>query len=109
VRPDSVSWKLRERAGIVLAMAKARVALLQLAHPSIAPGLADHSTFEDDPYRRVQRTGQGVSAVLFGSPQERDTSLRRLDGLHGRVSGKRPDGVPYDATIRCSCSSSWRR
>ncbi len=96
--PDSISWRLRQRGGIVMTMAKARAALLQLAHPSIAAGIADHSSIEEDPFRRVQRTGQGVSAVLFGSPAERDASLRRLAGLHSRVNGTRADGVPYDAT-----------
>ena len=53
--PASASWRLRQ-GGIVMAMAKARAALLQIAHPKIAAGLVDHSTFESDPFKRVKIT-----------------------------------------------------
>jgi len=46
--PTSASWRLRA-GGIVMSLAKARAALLQIAHPKIAAGLVDHSTFEADP------------------------------------------------------------
>jgi uncharacterized protein (DUF2236 family) len=70
--PDSASWRLRS-GGVVMSIAKARAALLQIAHPKIAAGLVDHSTFESDPYKRVRVTGQTMSAILFGSPMERNS------------------------------------
>lgn len=95
--PDSVSWRLRS-GGIVMSMAKARAALLQLAHPKIAAGLAEHSTFESDPYKRVRITGQTMSAILFGSSVERGEAIRLLRGLHARVNGTLAGGDTYTAT-----------
>ena len=95
--PESASWRLRS-GGIVMTMAKARAALLQIAHPKIAAGLAEHSTFETDPYKRVRITGQTMSAIRFGSPTERTEALRLLRGLHARVTGTMPDGEAYSAT-----------
>lgn len=94
----SVSWRLHEQGGVVMAMAKARAALLQIAHPAIAAGLRDHSTFEADPFRRIRTTGQTMSAILFGSPAERAEALRLLGAVHAGVRGTLADGTAYRAT-----------
>jgi uncharacterized protein (DUF2236 family) len=96
--PSSASWRLRQDGGIVMSMAKARAALLQIAHPKIAAGLADHSSFDSDPYRRVQITGQTMSAILFGSNAERTEALRLLRKLHATVRGTSVDGDTYSAS-----------
>lgn len=93
---ESVSWRLRD-AGVVMSMAKARAALLQIAHPKIAAGLVEHSTFETDPYKRVRITGQTMTTILFGSPAERQEAARLLRGLHAAVRGTLPDGARYSA------------
>lgn len=93
----SASWRLRQ-GGIAMSMAKARAALLQIAHPKIARGLLDHSTFEADPYRRVKITGQTMSTISFGSPEERTEALRLLRQLHANVRGTLQDGESYAAT-----------
>ena len=93
----SASWRIRS-GGIVLTVAKARAALLQIAHPKIAAGLIDHSTFESDPYRRVRITGQTMAAIRFGSSRERSEALRLLRGVHAGVRGSTPAGSTYRAT-----------
>lgn len=95
--PDSAAWRLREQGGVVMSMAKARAALLQIAHPKIAAGLADHSSFDADPYQRVQITGQTMSAILFGSNEERTEALRLLRRLHATVRGTLDEGDTYSA------------
>lgn len=94
--PASASWRLRS-GGIVMTMAKARAALLQIAHPKITAGLVDHSTFESDPFKRVRITGQTMGAIRFGSARERSESLRLLRGVHAGVRGTAPDGGTYSA------------
>ena len=94
---SSASWRLRQQGGIVMSVAKARAALLQIAHPKIAAGLADHSSFDADPYKRVQLTGQTMSAILFGSRAERAEALRLLRALHATVRGTLADGDTYSA------------
>lgn len=95
--PTSASWRLR-RGGVVVTMAKARAALLQIAHPKIAAGLVDHSTFREDPYKRVRITGQTMSAILFGSVAERTEALRLLRRLHSSVRGTTGGGESYSAS-----------
>jgi uncharacterized protein (DUF2236 family) len=95
---DSATWRLRQRGGIVLSMAKARAALLQIAHPKIAAGLVDHSSFDADPFARVRLTGQTMSAIVFGSAAERTEALRLLRQLHAGVRGTvAADGDTYRA------------
>jgi len=93
----SASWRLRQ-GGVVMSMAKARAALLQIAHPKIAAGLIEHSTFEADPYKRVKITGQTMSAISFGSTAERNEALRLLRQLHSNVRGNLDDGQRYNAS-----------
>lgn len=95
--PDSASWTLRTEAGVILALAGARAALLQLAHPKIAAGIAEHSYVESDPFERVRRTGEAMGAISFGSREERHSVVARLDAIHARVRGTLPSGVGYDA------------
>lgn len=98
--PQSASWRLRQ-AEIVMSLAKARAALLQLAHPTIAAALARHSSFETDPYKRVRITGQTMSAILFGSTAERTEALRLLARLHATVRGRCRRAGPTARRIRC--------
>ena len=52
--PDSVMWRIsRER---VVALGGLSAVLLQLAHPLVAAGVAEHSSFQEDPVRRLKLT-----------------------------------------------------
>jgi uncharacterized protein (DUF2236 family) len=95
---ESVSWRLRQEAGVILPLGGARASLLQLAHPKIAAGIAEHSYVEADPYERVRRTGEAMGAIRYGSASERRAVLARLDSIHREVRGTLPTGEPYVAT-----------
>lgn len=95
--PDSVSWKVRQRAAFVPPLSGARAALLQLAHPKIAAAIAEHSYVEGDPYERVRRTGEAMATVAFGSSSDRATTLAALASIHGSVCGALPTGERYEA------------
>ena len=45
--PDSLSWRLHEEQWLITA--GARAFLLQAAHPKVAQGALDHSSFAEDP------------------------------------------------------------
>ena len=67
--PDSMMWRINREA--VLLGAGPCALLLQIAHPSVARGVAEHSTFESDPFSRlVEGVGELTSTDTFG------------DGLH---------------------------
>src|SRR5262245_43190850 len=62
--PGSVAWVVcRERVGIAGAQA---ALLLQLAHPLVAAGVAEHSSFRADTLGRLRGTLQATLTALFG-------------------------------------------
>jgi uncharacterized protein (DUF2236 family) len=91
----------RERA---LALAGPRALLMQAAHPLAVAGLLAHSDSLDDPWNRLARTAQVMSAVGFGSKRDADRAAARVRAMHKRVRGKLrqpvgpyPAGTPYQA------------
>jgi len=93
--PGSVSWRV-DRELIVLAGGSCAL-LLQAAHPSVAAGVTQHSTYATDPFGRLMRTLESSFAVVFGSRSEAEATLRRVNAIHAAVRGQRPDGRPYSA------------
>jgi uncharacterized protein (DUF2236 family) len=91
----------RERA---LALSGPRALLMQAAHPLAVKGLLAHSTAIDEPYDRLQRTAETMSAIGFGSRSAADAVTAHVRRMHTRVKGKLkeplgryPAGTPYRA------------
>jgi uncharacterized protein (DUF2236 family) len=95
--PNSQSWRID---GEVLLLAGGTCALLmQLAHPAVAAGVAQHSDFRADPFARLRRTLNASFAVVFGSSSRADRALRRINAIHGVVRGRIPEtGEAYRAS-----------
>jgi uncharacterized protein (DUF2236 family) len=93
--PGSVSWRI-DRELMVLAGGSCAL-LLQAAHPSVAAGVAQHSTYATDPFGRLMRTLDSSFSVVFGSRSEADATLRRVNAIHAAVRGRRDDGATYSA------------
>lgn len=94
--PDSVSWRVNREA-LVLAGGSCAL-LMQLAHPAVAAGVAEHSDFRSHPWDRLRRTLNASYAVIFGSTPRADRALRRINAIHGAVRGRVPEtGDAYDA------------
>ena len=95
--PGSQSWRID---GEVMVLAGGTCALLmQLAHPAIAAGVADHSDFRADPFARLRRTLNASFAVVFGTRPRAELALRRINAIHGAVRGTVPEtGETYRAT-----------
>ena len=64
-----------------------RALLLQLAHPSVAAGVADHSDFRADPWRRLDGTLRSYLRIVYGSRSAALGEIRRLAALHRGVTG----------------------
>jgi uncharacterized protein (DUF2236 family) len=64
-----------------------RALLLQLAHPAVAQGVADHSDFQSNPFRRLQGTLEATYAVVFGSEALAAAVGRRIQRIHDFVTG----------------------
>lgn len=94
--PGSVAWRIDSEAFVLLGGTAAL--LLQLAHPAVAAGVAQHSTFQADPFARLRRTLTASFSVVFGSTPRAERALRRIDAVHGVVRGHVPEtGYAYDA------------
>lgn len=72
-----------------LFLAAGRALLLQLAHPAVAQGVADHSDFQSNPFRRLQGTAEATYAVVFGSEELATAVGRRIRRIHDFVTGPR--------------------
>jgi uncharacterized protein (DUF2236 family) len=93
--PDTVTWRVNREA--VLLAGGGRALLLQVAHPSVAAGVREHSSFDVDPWRRLLRTLDAVTTITFGARERAQRAARGLRGAHRGVRGVRADGVAYDA------------
>ena len=77
--PDSVFWRINREAMMVLS--GPRALLLELAHPLVAAGVAEHSDFQGHPLRRLFRTVGVMTAINF----EPHTRARAARGAHARL------------------------
>jgi uncharacterized protein (DUF2236 family) len=84
--PDSVAWRLNREAMLLLG-AGPRALLLQLAHPLVAAGVAEHSDFQADPWRRLQGTLRSYLTIVYGTTTAARAEIRRLNNLHRAIAG----------------------
>jgi uncharacterized protein (DUF2236 family) len=91
-----IAWRINREA-VVLAGGSCAL-LLQLAHPAVAAGVAQHSDFQSRPFRRLRRTLIASYAIAFDSPPGSDAAVRHLNAIHAAVRGVEPEsGRPYHA------------
>ena len=84
--PDSEAWRL-DREAMLLLGAGPRALLLQIAHPSVAAGVEEHSDFRTDPWRRLDGTLRSYLTIVYGSTASARAEIRRLNELHRGISG----------------------
>jgi uncharacterized protein (DUF2236 family) len=94
--PDSVTWRVHRDP--VLWVGGIRALLLQALHPLAMAGVAQHSSFREDPWGRLVRTGDFVGVTTFGTTSEARRAAARVRGIHRRVRGTEPEtGQRYAA------------
>ena len=84
--PGSEAWRLNREAMLLLG-AGPRALLLQLAHPAVATGVADHSDFRTDPWRRLAGTLRSYLTIVYGTTTRANAEIRRLNALHRGIVG----------------------
>src|SRR4051794_19703938 len=84
--PGSEAWALN-RESMLLLGAGPRALLLQLAHPDVAAGVADHSDFRADPWRRLDSTLRSYLTIVYGTGTAARAEIRRLNELHRTITG----------------------
>jgi uncharacterized protein (DUF2236 family) len=89
-------WRINREA--VLLGAGPAALLLQIAHPLVAEGVAQHSRFEEDPFARLRGTLRTTMDLVFGDGPTAERALRRLNGVHATVRGDVADAAARAAT-----------
>src|SRR5436190_206181 len=100
--PQSVTWRVN-REGVLLVGGGAAL-VLQVAHPLVAAGVAEHSNYREDPWGRLYRTLDLTTQIVFGDSEMAKEGSERLHRIHSRVQGvttepggRFPAGTPYEA------------
>jgi uncharacterized protein (DUF2236 family) len=70
---------------------------LQALHPLALAGVDRHSTYRQDPFGRLQRTGAFLAATTYGSAELAQQTVDAIGVLHRRVQGTAQDGRRYSA------------
>jgi uncharacterized protein (DUF2236 family) len=103
VNPDGVYWRVNRESFLLLGGGAAL--LLQLAHPLVAAGVADHSGFRDEPVRRLYRTIRTMQDIIYEDGATALAASRRVKRVHAGVRGilqestpRFPAGTPYRAS-----------
>jgi uncharacterized protein (DUF2236 family) len=84
--PASEAWRLNREAALLLGAGPMAV-LLQVAHPLVAEGVAQHSTFKADPWARLDGTLRSYLRIVYGSGPAARAEIERLNTLHRSVAG----------------------
>ncbi|HYH58968.1 MAG TPA: oxygenase MpaB family protein [Thermoleophilaceae bacterium] len=100
--PDSITWQVN-REGILLLGGGAAI-IMQVAHPLVGAGVAEHSNYREDPWGRLYRTLDITTSIVFGSTAKANEASERLRAVHKSVhgltteaGGRHPAGTKYSA------------
>jgi len=100
--PSSMFWRINRE--LSSGLAGPRAVLMQIAHPLIAAGVADHSGYREHRFARLYRTSMAAAAITFGSRDLALWAIESINKIHKRVHGTLPAaagifpaGTRYDA------------
>lgn len=71
----------------VLLLGGGRALLMQLAHPAVAQGVAEHSAYKSQRYKRLLRTLRPMYAIAFGSADQAGAAAAQINHQHEHVQG----------------------
>jgi uncharacterized protein (DUF2236 family) len=94
--PDSIVWRVhRDRS---FPLAAIRSLMVQALHPLAMAGVAQHSTWQRDPFGRLAATAGYVLTVTYGDTAAAEGAAARVRAVHQHVHGTDPaTGLSYRA------------
>jgi uncharacterized protein (DUF2236 family) len=95
VGPRSITWRRASDSRTLFAAGYALV--LQVAHPTVGAGVAEHSSYRQDPWGRLFRTLDFTNSLIYAEPPVAAAVARRIRSLHTQIKGVKPDGSRYHA------------
>ncbi len=85
---ESITWKIGQE--FILLLGGARAVLMQLAHPLVALGVSEHSSYLTDPLQRTEHTFLLGQMLTFGPTATARQAARTINSLHKHVHGTLP-------------------
>jgi len=94
--PGSIVWRVhRDRS---FPLAAIRSLMVQALHPLAMAGVAQHSTWQRDPFGRLAATAGYVLTVTYGDTTAAESAAARVRTVHTHVRGTDPvTGLAYRA------------
>ena len=94
--PKSVVWRVhRDRS---FPLAGLRSLMLQALHPLAMAGVAEHSTWREDPFGRLAATSSYLVTTTYGDRASALAAAAWVRKIHTHVRGVDPEtGLPYSA------------
>jgi len=71
----------------VLLLGGGRALLMQIAHPNVARGVAEHSRFREERFGRLLRTLRPMFAIAFGTREQALKAVSTINRIHEAVVG----------------------
>ena len=93
--PDSVSWRVLGDAAVFIGGIRALI--VQSAHPEVAAGVEDHSTYRADPLGRLSRTSVYVTETTYGAMPEVEGAVATVRQAHRPIRGTSERQLRYNA------------
>ena len=97
-----MTWKIGKES--ILLLGGARAVLMQLAHPLVALGVSEHSSYMTKPFERTEHTFLLGQMLTFGTTHTARQAARTINTLHKHVhgtlaatSGAYPQNTLYNA------------
>jgi len=95
--PGSIVWRVhRDRS---FPLAAIRSLMVQALHPLAMAGVAQHSSWQRDPFGRIAATAGYVLTVTYGDTAAAESAAARVRAVHTHVNGTDPvTGLAYQAS-----------
>ena len=87
--PGSITWQINRE--VIAVAGWGRAIVLQLAHPSVAAGVHDHTSFRGSlrsSFARLHSTVDAMLAITFGDPEQMIAAAAGINTIHDRVRGR---------------------
>jgi uncharacterized protein (DUF2236 family) len=92
--PGSITWKINRE--VVVVAGWGRAILLQMAHPAVAAGVHQHSSFRGSllsSFRRLHSTVGARLSLTFGDTEQMIAAAAGINTIHDRVRGRIREGA----------------
>jgi uncharacterized protein (DUF2236 family) len=83
----------------VLILGGGRALLMQIAHPAVAKGVSEHSSYQSDRIARLLRTLRSTLAVVYGTRAQAEAAAEGINRLHKHVNGEGYDALDPDLLV----------